>query len=69
MTDLIQEQKVCEAPKKHAWGFVKNRTFRVVKHSLHGTTMAISVGGIYKCKDCGKLRRGKVQVGEPGDSL
>jgi hypothetical protein len=60
--------KPCE-PRKHAYEFKGNKTFTSMTMSATGTRVRMSVNAVYKCKTCGKVRRGPVKRGAAGDSL
>lgn len=55
--------------RKHDYEFLGNKTFKTVTMTATSTRMRFSVNGVYKCKTCGKTRRGPVKHGQPGDSL
>ena len=56
-------------PRKHDYEFKCNKTFKSMTMSSRGTSIRFSQNAVYKCKTCGKVRRGPVKVGEPNDSL
>lgn len=56
-------------PRKHNYEFKGNKTFASGTRSARGTTFRFSVNAVYKCKTCGKVRRGPAKHGEPNDSL
>jgi hypothetical protein len=55
--------------RKHAYEFLGNKTFKSMTMSAGGTTIRLSQNAFYKCKTCGKTRRGPVKHGEPNNSL
>lgn len=48
----------CNLNPKHKWQWVKNVTIKNVTIRPHGSTMRISLRGLYKC-ECGAERIGK----------
>jgi hypothetical protein len=56
-------------PRKHAYAFKGNKTFKNITMSARGTSIRISQNAVYECATCGKVRRGPVKHGAPNDSL
>ena len=56
-------------PRKHAYKFEGNKTFRTIRMGSKGTRIHFSQNAVYRCETCGKVRRGPVKRGEPNDSL
>jgi hypothetical protein len=57
------------APRKHDYEFKGNKTFKSMTMTATSTRVRLSVNAVYKCKTCGKVRRGPAKSGAPGDSL
>lgn len=55
--------------RKHAYVFKGNKKFQSMTMSARGTSVRLSVNAVYECSVCGKVRRGPVKHGQPGDSL
>jgi hypothetical protein len=55
--------------RKHDYEFKGNKTFKTVWSGPSGTRIKLAQNAVYKCKTCGKVRRGPVKRGEPNDSL
>lgn len=56
-------------PRKHAYVFKGNKTFKTVHMGPKSTRIHFAVNAVYECSTCGKTRRGPAKRGEPGDSL
>jgi hypothetical protein len=57
------------AAHTHDYEFKGNQRFTTASMSSGATRIRMSVSAVYKCKVCGKVRKGPVKRGEPGDSL
>lgn len=54
----MSKTKPCTLGPKHKWQWVKNVTIRNVTISSRGTSVRISLRGLYQC-ECGADRIGK----------
>jgi hypothetical protein len=54
----VNKTKPCTLGPKHKWQWVKNVTIKNVTISSRGTSMRVSLRGLYKC-ECGADRIGK----------
>jgi hypothetical protein len=54
----VSKTKPCTNGPKHKWQWVKNVTSATATINSHGTTMRMSLRGLYKC-ECGAERTGK----------
>ena len=62
-------QKTECPPRGHSYEFKGNKKFTSVTKTARGTRVRMSVNAVYECRTCGRVHRGPVKSGEPGDSL
>lgn len=53
------------APRKHDYEFLGNKVFTTAKSGAKGCSVRMSVGAVYRCRKCSKVRRGPVNPNAP----
>ena len=60
----MSKTKLCTIGPKHKWQWVKNVTINKLTIGPRGSSMHVSLRGIYKC-ECGADRIGRDNPGNP----